>query len=295
MPAKQVFTKGGNQLQIKEFKLESIAKYASIVMIAKRGSGKSWVCRALMNHFSDIPVGIIISPTDKMNCFYGKFFPDSYIYYDFTSELIGRVLERQERIINKNKEKNKLNKKIDTRSYIIMDDCLARKKSWAKDEKILELLFNGRHFKLMYILTMQFPLGISPELRTQFDYIFLLADDFYSNLKRIYDHYAGMFPTFESFRQIFKQLTSDFGCMVIVNTSRGQKKNDDTAGFLNKVFWYKADEVQMKEMGCSQFNKFHKKNFNKKWTEKIKQINVDDFCMLKKKEKTPIKIEKIED
>ena len=93
--------------------------------------------------------------------------------------------------------------------------------------------FDGRHFKVMYILTMQFPLGISPELRGNFDYIFLLAEDFYSNQKRIYEHYAGMFPNLETFRQVFTQVTLDYGCMVIVN--RGAR-----ATFLEKVFWYKA-------------------------------------------------------
>lgn len=294
--SKQVFTKGGNMLQIGVFKLDDIAKHASIVMIAKRGSGKSWVCRALLNHFSDIPVGIIIAPTDRMNGFYETFFPDTYIYYDFESSLIASILDRQEKIIDKNKTKNRLKKRIDTRAYIIMDDCLSRKKSWGKDEKILELLFNGRHYKLMYILTMQFPLGISPELRTQFDYIFLLADDFYSNIKRIYEHYAGMFPTFDSFRQIFKQLTADYGSMVIVNTSRGIKKDaNDEAGFLNKVFWYKAGESKSKTLGCAQFNKFHNKNYDKNWRRKAKIINVEDFCLLKKREKGSIKIEKIED
>ena len=36
--------------------------HASICMIAKRGSGKSWVCRAIIQHLSHIPGGIIIAP-----------------------------------------------------------------------------------------------------------------------------------------------------------------------------------------------------------------------------------------
>ena len=73
----------------------------------------------------------------------------------------------------------------------------------------MELLFNGRHYQLMYMLTMQFPLGITPELRCNFDYIFLLADDNTSNIKRMYEHYAGMFPDFNSFKQVFTQLTKN--------------------------------------------------------------------------------------
>lgn len=38
-----------------------------------------------------------------------------------------------------------------------------------------------------------------------------------SNLKRFYEHYANMLPRFNSFKQIFKQLTYDHGAIVIMN------------------------------------------------------------------------------
>ena len=140
---------------------------------------------------------------------------------------------------------------------------------------------------------MQFPLGITPDMRTQFDYIFLLAEDFYSNLKRIYDHYAGMFPTFESFRQIFTQLTDDYGCMVIVNTTRDNDHDKNKNNFLNKIYWYKAEKVNMNNICCKQFNKFHYKNYNENWKQKNIDIDVNEFCFQKKKDKSIIKIEKV--
>lgn len=282
-------------LKIREFKLENIAKNASIVMIAKRGSGKSWCVRAILQHFRDIPVGTIIAPTDRMTNFYGTFYPESFIYYDFNTEILAKVFARQEKIIEKNKELFKYKKKIDTRAILVMDDCLAQKSQWTKDDRIKELLMNGRHYKLMYILTMQFPLGISPELRSQFDYIFLLKEEVMTNLKRIYDHYAGIFPTFESFRQIFTQLTADYGCMVIANTDRGIDKGNAEQGFLNKIFWFKANKPEKVSMGCRQFIKYHDKNFTKDWKSKGKTMNINDFCMQKKKEGGAIKIERIDD
>ena len=61
---------------------------------------------------------------------------------------------------------------------------MSSKGSWIKDPNILELFFNGRHHHISFILTMQFSLGIPPEMRSNFDYIFLLAEDFISNRKR---------------------------------------------------------------------------------------------------------------
>jgi hypothetical protein len=188
------------------------------------------------------------------------------------------MLYRQTQIIEKAKEKARRGKKCDPRAFLIMDDCLSSKGSWMKDETIMQMFFDGRHYKIMYILTMQFPLGITPELRCNFDYIFLLAEDFQSNQKRLYDHYAGMFPSFPSFRQVFVDLTDDYGCMVIVN--RGSRKN-----FLDKVFWYKAIDDNIDQIGCNQFNEFNKNNYDKHWREKNKPFDITQFVDSRRKDK----------
>ena len=270
---RDVMIGGDKKLQIREFKLDSMVENPAIVMIAKRASGKSWICRDILRNFKDIPVGLIIAPTEKMSDppFYSDFFPDSYIHYQYKSEIIERMLYRQDVMIEKQKEKAKDGKLIDPRGFILMDDCLSKKSSWMKDQPIMELLFNGRHYRLMYILTMQFPLGITPELRCNFDYIFLLAEDFYSNLKRLFDHYAGMFPTFDSFRTVFNVVTQDFGCMVIVN--RGARSS-----FTDKIFWFKASNQNIGMIGCKQFIEYHDNNYDDLWKKKNKKFDIMDLC-----------------
>ncbi len=195
---------------------------------------------------------------------------------------------RQKKMIYKEKMKEKEGKKVDPRCFIIMDDCLGQKGKWVRDQPIQELIFNGRHYKIMYILTMQYPLGITPELRSNFDYIFLLKEDFVSNLKRMYDHYAGMFPSFDSFRQVFSQLTDDFGSMVIVN--RGAK-----ASLFEKIYHYKAPSDSSKmDFGCKQFREYHDKNYIPDWQENADLQNVDDYLANKKKNKSRIVVEKID-
>jgi len=288
MTVKDVEIGGEGSLPISEFKLESMVVNPSIVMVAKRGSGKSVVCRAILKHFRDIPVGMIIAPTDRMNCFYGNFFPESYIHYTYKSEIIERLLARQEKIIDKKKRKEERGKSLDSRAFIVMDDCLSKKGTWMRDPPITELLYNGRHYEIMYILTMQYPLGITPELRGNFDYIFLLAEDFVSNLKRIYDHYAGMFPDFNSFRQTFVQLTADFGCMVISN--RGAR-----ASFLEKIYWYKAPLEQSNlSIGCAQFRKYHEDNYDENWRSKRKGLDINEYCLRKRRDKGELKVTKVE-
>ena len=73
---------------------------------------------------------------------------------------------------------------------------------------------------------MQYPLGIPPTLRTNIDYVFILREPYIANRKRIYENYAGMFPTFESFCQIMDQCTENFECLVIDNNVKSNKLRD---------------------------------------------------------------------
>lgn len=277
-----------DRIPIPEFTLDEMCSDPSIIMIAKRGSGKSWITRSIIYKFDTIPLGIIISPTEKDSPYFSNFFPDTFIYYKYESRILRKLLLRQKLILKKSREKVAAGKSMDPRALVVMDDCLASKGIWAKDPLISELLFNGRHRRITYILTMQYPLGITPELRANFDYVFLMAEDYISNLKRIYEHYAGMFPDFNSFRQVFRQLTEDFGAMVIKN--RGARNN-----LLDKIAFYKAPDLGSTPLnfGCNQFRKFHTKNYNESWEQDEFKMDYEEYMLDKKKSKAKINIKKI--
>ena len=78
-------------------------------------------------------------------------------------------------------------------------------------------------------------MDIYPTLRANSDYVFIFGEAFINNKHKLHDHYAGIFPSFDLFNQIFTQITNDFGCMVINN----KIKTDDVQ---KKVFWYKAEK-----------------------------------------------------
>ena len=290
MGIQDVEMRNGDKLPIRQFKLEKMCINPAVIMVAKRGSGKSWVIKAMLAHFKDIPAGLIIAPTDRMNCFYANFFPESYIHYEYKPEILSKLLARQEAMIDKVKEKEAHGKRVDPRAYLVMDDCLGDKKAWANDKHIAELMYNGRHYQLMFMLTMQTPLGIKPELRSNFDYIFLLKEDFISNQKKIFEHYAGMFPNFDAFRQVFMKLTANHSCMVIDNKSTAENP-------LAKILWYKAPDLSGAkiEFGCKQFREYHEKNYDPKWKKNSRKgFDFFEVCKNKKKSNSAIDIEKEE-
>ena len=47
------------------------------------------------------------------------------------------------------------------------------------------VFMNGRDYKLLFLLTMQYALGIPPNLRTNIDYVFILRENYVSNRKRL--------------------------------------------------------------------------------------------------------------
>ena len=86
---------------------------------------------------------------------------------------------------------------------------------------------------MMFIITMQYALGIPLILRTNIDYVFILRENYVSNRKRLYENYAGMFPSFEVFCQVMDQCTENYECLVIHNNAKSNKLED-------QVYWYKG-------------------------------------------------------
>jgi len=255
------------RVQIKKFNIKSMPDNVTIAMIAKRGSGKSFITRELLFHKRHLPRTVIISKTEKLNKFFGDFIPDIYIYNNYSPELLNKIFANQKQLTEDNEDRSKEGKRTkDLRFMLVMDDCMSSKGKWVKEEAIQELFYNGRHYGISFILTLQYSLGIPPEMRSNFDYIFLLAEDFTSNRRRLYEHYAGMFPNFPSFNDAFSVLTEDFGCMVINNKIH-------TQDITEKVFWYKAKNTPQFTMGSKKYKKHHHKYYDNKWNKRIEVFN----------------------
>ena len=229
-----------------------------IVLIGRRDTGKSFLVRDLIYYHQDIPIGTVISGTEAGNGFYSEHVPKLFIHDEYNTAIVENVLKRQRQVLKQiKKEKESAGRtNIDPRAFVILDDCLYDN-GWTKDKMMRLLFMNGRHWKIMLIITMQYPLGIPPNLRTNIDYVFILREPYIANRKRIYENYAGMFPTFESFAQVMDQCTENYECLVVDNNAKSNKLQD-------QIFWYKAEPHKNFKLGSKEF-----------W-EISKDINSDD-------------------
>ena len=240
-------------LELKKFDMKNISfkpnenKGPVVVLIGKRDTGKSFLVRDLLYYQQDIPIGTVISGTEEGNGFYGKMVPKLFVHTEYNTAIIENILKRQRTVLKQIKKEMETYKRstIDPRAFVILDDCLYDN-TWARDKMMRLLFMNGRHWKIMLVITMQYPLGIPPTLRTNIDYVFILRENYIANRKRIYENYAGMFPTFESFCQVMDQCTENYECLVINNNSKSNKLHD-------QVFWYKADNHGDFRLGSKEF------------------------------------------
>ena len=240
-------------LELKKFDMKNISFKARenagpvIVLIGRRDTGKSFLVRDLLYYHQDIPIGTVISGTEAGNGFYGQIVPKLFIHDEYNTAIIENILKRQKIVVKQIKKEMQAygRSSIDPRAFVILDDCLYDN-SWARD-KLMRLLFmNGRHWKIMLVITMQYPLGVPPNLRTNIDYTFILREPYINNRKRIYENYAGMFPTFESFCQVMDQCTENYECLVISNNARSNKLED-------QIFWYKGSPHGKFRLGSKEF------------------------------------------
>jgi hypothetical protein len=232
-------------LEIKKFNVKNLqfkatnnvdtAKGPVVIFIGRRETGKSFLMKDILYHNQSIPVGTVISGTEAANSFYGSIMPKMLVYDEYTSSIVENIMKRQKQIFKAIKHEKELHGRasMDARTFTILDDCLWDD-GWVRDKMMRLLFMNGRHWNIMLLITMQYPLGIPPKLRTNVDYVFILREPYANNRKRIYENYASCFPSFDAFNQVMDQCTENYECLVIDNNTKSNNLQD-------MVFWYKAE------------------------------------------------------
>lgn len=242
------------RVSLRKFDMKMIPQDAVCVFIGRRRTGKSTLVKDLLFHHQNIPMGTVISGTEESNSFYGKIIPPIFIHGEYNAAILSNFVKRQKMITSKIQQLENQPRapgamvpksKLDPRSFMILDDCLYDD-SWIHDKNIRYLFLNGRHQKVFFLITMQYPLGIPPVLRTNVDYVFILREPYISNRKRIFDNFGAAFPNFEFFCQVLDNCTENFECLVINNNTRSNKLED-------AIFWYKAEIQGDFRIGAPEF------------------------------------------
>lgn len=236
------------RLNLRKANIEKLIWPGSVnVLIAKRGSGKSFLMRDIMFHLRHIPRGVVVSGTEYVNAYYQNFIPMSYIYRHFDSAKIEEIMDAQAKLI-----KNAGGKKPEHQLFMILDDVLGDPATF-KNNAIKRLFCDGRHFNITLFILIQDPMAIKPAFRTNVDNAFLFADNIHANIEKLWKFYCGVFKKFADFQEVFKQCTKNRETMVVKMTQNITNEIEDM------IFYYKASDHPPFKTGDKYFWEHHLK------------------------------------
>ena len=214
----------------------------TIVVIGKRGSGKSTLIADLMWHMRRIPMFICMSGTEEGNGFYKKHMHPLLIHGEYKKDIVSNLIKQQKDKLKKCiKAGIDPNTRPDLGTGLLLDDCGFNKRLFYQEDMRL-LFMNGRHWKICFITSLQYMMGIPPDLRTNIDFVFCLRENIVANQKRLYDNFFGCFKKFSHFQEAFNACTENYECLVLDNTSKSTKVE-------NCVFYYKATPDREYKLG----------------------------------------------
>ena len=266
-------------INIKKFDPTTIDPCRICVFIGRRGTGKSILVTDILYHMRKIPMGVVMSGTEEYNEHYKEYIPDSFIYGQYEPDVIEKIITHQQSVIKKCKtpeEKENTNNSV----FMLLDDCMFDNK-WTRDKNMRCIFMNGRHYRIFFMLTLQYCMDLPPSLRGQIDYVFILRDNILENKQKLYKHFFGIFPNFDSFNEVLTQCTENFECLVLNNRTTSNKIED-------VVFWYKAKLDRKFKMGSPSLWEHHRRNYNKNH-DTPKETDTKD---LKKKSKINVTVVK---
>lgn len=219
-----------------------------------RNTGKTTLIASLLYAKKHIfPVAMAMSGTEDSNHFYRSVMPSTFVFNNYDETHIENFIRRQK--IAKEHLENPW-------AIMILDDCTDDPALFRKPLQN-GLYKRGRHWKMWYILSLQYGMDVRPVIRTNVDGVFILREPNLRNRRVMYENYAAIIPDFKLFCDILDQITNDYTALYIHNAT---KTND----WKECVFWYKAKPVPKDfKFGCDSYWDFHYSRYNPDYVDPV--------------------------
>lgn len=214
-------------MDIHHLPVSKIPDGSVVLALGRRRSGKTVNIFTILNNKKDVFSCVLVfcgsAATRKQ---YESIVPKRFIYPEIDVPVLETLIEMQERAVEK-KEAHKV--------AVIIDDCGFQSKV-LRHRVFRRLLMNGRHYKIFFILSLQYSMGILPALRGQVDYVICSQEKSVQYRKRIYENYSIGFTTFKGFDRVFLACTQNFESFVIAVAASNSAKIEDNVFFFRSTF-----------------------------------------------------------
>jgi hypothetical protein len=228
--------------RIRKFKPQNLRPFSTVLFAGGRRTGKSFAMRDFMYHHKDrVYDTTVFSGTREIGNEWEKYVPAQYVTYVgdvFPDEILTDAVEMQmSRTTIASQHRSRC-----PPSLFVFEDLEFLKKSMWQNQAIRYVMFNGRHISCYAFIAVQYIMEIKMAVRGMFDYAVFTMENSAAVRRRIHEQFAGIFPTFNEFEQVFFECTSDRKCMVIDCRATSYNISD-------VVFWYKAKDNGDFQMG----------------------------------------------
>lgn len=224
------------EVKLRRFNPDRIGDAAVVCIVSKRGGGKTTLATDIMYHKRHIASGIVMSGTEGSNRHWQNYVPPLFVYNKFDRPALKALVRNQKRQARTGQTSS---------CFVVLDDCIYDR-SVMRDPYIREIAMNGRHMGIFLLFISQYAMDVTPDIRSNVDFVFALKEHIIMNRERLYRNFFGVIPTFESFCEILDQCTQGHECLVVDHTSNSNKIED-------VIFWYKATPRDSFRVGSRSF------------------------------------------
>jgi len=261
-------------------------------IIGRSGSGKSILARDLLYQIArKSHTGLVFSSTEMTNGFYSQHVPGCLIYSEFREDKIFELFHIQSKKrkaragiecdiatmqrMNRHREAERLREQLKEREardrcFVVIDDLAFSQKVFTNDA-MKALMFNGRHHQCYTLIMCQYSMLLPTALRANLAYVFVARESIYANRQRLYQHFFGVFPTFDDFQRVFAACTTGFDFITLDNTSRSMSPNDC-------VHWARANLTLPPFKLCNEaWWRFHAQNFDPHHEERYRKKKLQEL------------------
>lgn len=198
------------ELYLKQFLFDFYDSYPypAFLVQAKRGSGKTFTAKSIAAKATHIHRWVSICGTRESANFWSQAFGSAAAVRNADEEGMSYLQSRykfQEDTVAYYRKILKIPIPEEFNLGIILDDCAAIK-FFAKHKFIGTLLSNARNALCLVIIISQYPKQLWPEVRSQFDFLFL-SQNSQETLRLLHKETIQEPASFREFKKIFKTVT----------------------------------------------------------------------------------------
>ena len=95
-----------------------------------------------------------------------------------------------------------------------------------KKPSIKSIYKNGRHWRILHILSLQYAVDIDASIRTCVDGVFIFRETRADMREKLFKYYASCVPSLDVFNQLMDKLTENYTCIFIDYRAQSNNMED---------------------------------------------------------------------